>query len=364
MAIVPTGGSFTLPFVARDEQLFQMWEYLHSNHDNLLGGNQPVKVSAQRTPIMYFQASPGVGKTRLLLELCRSDPKDSITWTSMPRPHFLPISFNGVTSISLAELDIVSRLDLSYLPLAILRVVYTEACTADRVSWLEFVAVAKKSLVSGELKDVNHFGVAALQNLLSARQVGADVPKVFLVDEITKLDVAMVGAQAADTMRKMLSSLADDMRASVIFSTLDERVITRERATPSNRRVKSLSLPLLPVENGTDLLQTIAIATLQEVGLEEQVDRELLRHGCRVLAAAGLGHGRTIEYMASALKKEIIRQRLDWLAGDVFDSEPIIRAAISAVWETYGREALAPTEVLVAAVLGKLVRSGDIAFLR
>ncbi|CAM9479537.1 unnamed protein product [Phaeothamnion confervicola] len=155
------------------------------------------------------------------------------------------------------------------------------------------------------------------------------------------------------------------MPASVIFSTLDERVITRERCIlGTNRRVKSLSLPLLPVDNSTDLLQTIAIATLKELGLEEQVDRELLRHGCRVLAAAGLGHGRTIEYMASALKDEIIRQRLDWLAGDVFDSEPIIRAAISAVWETYGREGLAPTEVLVAAVLGKLVRSGDIAFLR
>ncbi|CAM9454713.1 unnamed protein product, partial [Phaeothamnion confervicola] len=42
MAIVPTGGSFTLPFVARDEQLFQMWMFLHSNYEDLQSGNLPV----------------------------------------------------------------------------------------------------------------------------------------------------------------------------------------------------------------------------------------------------------------------------------------------------------------------------------
>ncbi|CAM9506303.1 unnamed protein product, partial [Phaeothamnion confervicola] len=52
MAIDPTSGSVPLPFVGREEQLFQMWMFLHSNYEDLHAGDLPVgrpAPPAQRT---------------------------------------------------------------------------------------------------------------------------------------------------------------------------------------------------------------------------------------------------------------------------------------------------------------------------
>ncbi|CAN0301557.1 unnamed protein product, partial [Phaeothamnion confervicola] len=346
MAVAPTSGSVPLPFVGRQDQLKEMWKFLAENYE-LQGGNHSARAFVERTPIMYFQASPGIGKTRLLSELCRSDPMDFIPWASMPRPHFLPISFNGRTALDNVDMerDIVSLLNGTYASLAVLRIVYTEACNTDRVLWKDFAVEAGNAIASGALTRINHFSTIALRDFLSARGVGADVPTVLLVDEITKLNVANVGADAADKMRQELSGMSDDLLASVIFSTLEERVITRERRTPSNRCVQPLTLPLLPFQVGGPLLEAASRTALKELGLEEQIDAKLLQHGCAVLAAAALGHARTIEYMASAFKVEIAVQRPEWQAGDVFDSEPIILKAISRIIGAYGPDSLAPAEV-------------------
>ncbi|CAN0045603.1 unnamed protein product, partial [Phaeothamnion confervicola] len=183
-----------------------------------------------------------------LLELCRSCDGSE---TATPF-YFLPVSFNGLTPIMLSESGIVRRLSALQRSLAILRLVFSEACSTASVSWAAFVSQADLSVASGELTVANNFDGTAIKALLSARGVGADVPKVFLVDEITKLE--RIGADAANEMRCDLCQLADELRASVIFSTLNDTTITKEH-TASNREVISLPLPLLNVSEAAEVLE-------------------------------------------------------------------------------------------------------------
>ncbi|CAN0500421.1 unnamed protein product, partial [Phaeothamnion confervicola] len=98
LTITPTG--LALQFIDRGVQLDEMKKFLNANRKRCREEMLP------RIPILFFQASPGVGKTRLLLELCRSCNGSE---TAAPF-YFLPVSFDGLTPIMSSESGIVRRL--------------------------------------------------------------------------------------------------------------------------------------------------------------------------------------------------------------------------------------------------------------
>ncbi|CAM9263640.1 unnamed protein product [Phaeothamnion confervicola] len=348
LAIMPTG--MALPFVDRGMQLDEMKQFLRAGYGPRCKGIWP------RMPILYFQASPGVGKTRLLLELCRSCNGSE---TAAPF-YFLPVSFSGLTPIASPEHGIARRFH-DPLPLLILRLVFSEACSMASVSWTAFVSTAALSIASGELTFSKNFSSMAIKALLSARGVGDDFPTiVFLVDEITKLE--LLGADAADEMRRSLCLVADELWASVVFSTLNDTTITNEHMT-SYREICLLPLPLLDVNEAAQALETALRNTTIEWRLPEaDVDATLLKSLAQWLAAAALGHGRTMEYAVRSFDDEVESQRAGWMAGSAFDIEPVMRTTISRLANLHSAHVRAGNELVQAAILGKRVWGDDVAF--
>ncbi|CAN0386177.1 unnamed protein product, partial [Phaeothamnion confervicola] len=95
---------------------------------------------------------------------------------------------------------------------------------------------------------------------------------------------------------------------------------------------------------------------------EADVDATLLKSLAEWLAAAALGHGRTMEYAVNSFDDELESQRAGWTAGSVFDIEPVMRTTISRLANLYRGNLPARKELVQAAILGKRVWGDDIAF--
>ncbi|CAN0278861.1 unnamed protein product [Phaeothamnion confervicola] len=193
----------------------------------------------------------------------------------------------------------------------------------------------------------------------SARGVGNDVAKVFLIDGITKLEG--IGADALGQLRRDLCLLIDAPGVHNL-STLNATTITKEH-TASKREVVSLPLPLLDVTEAAEVLEvTLRNAIIEWRLPETDVDVTLLKSLAEWLAAAALGHGRTMEYAVNSFGDELESQRAGWTAGSVFDIEPMMRTMISRLANLHGARVPAGKELVKAAILGKRVWGDDIAF--
>ncbi|CAM9556996.1 unnamed protein product, partial [Chrysoparadoxa australica] len=281
--------------VGRDEAIKALWdEAYYQTKDGMRYAN--------RTPLIYTQGSPGVGKTFILQELWRRDEKDMNRLSEPVRSWaqdatVYGIQFNGKTPLLTSERKVAvaaamgDDLDMVHISL---RMIYSEfVLGGDEIEWEDFLEAVLGDLGSGVLSR-DWLDVFTAWDLLAARKASAQSGTVLLVDELGKLceDPWSKTSDMARSARSRLCRLLDDRDGpdALIFTTLSSTFIAKER-TGSRRGRCSVPLGLLSNPELQALLERTIPDTLQR--LREQL--------ASALALFSGGHARTAVMLAELL---------------------------------------------------------------
>ena len=255
----------------------------------------------EKNRIYFIHASPGVGKTRLFLEMVKFETDKQIRHLLGSDDQeearaiigdilYIAASFNGSTQYDSADSTITGKTEcLSHIIIRILYIWLTDAVDITKLS-----KTMETALKSGKLPP-QEFTLSSVLSLVAQRAKKKNV--VLLIDEILKVT-------DSDIKNDLVLRLASeqDKRGSytlrVLFSALKVDIFARAR-TNSGRQIVSIPLPLLG-GNDTESLASKAADNVTDVYLRGRslgTKRQLVR----IMALLSGGHMRAMEHLSKTL---------------------------------------------------------------
>ena len=267
--------------------------------DNVCGS---IIMPPEKNRIYFMHASPGVGKTRLFLEMVKLETDRQIRHVLVNDDQeeasaiigdilHIAVSFNGSTQYDSADSTITGKTEcLSHIIIRILHTWLTNAADITKLS-----KIIETALKSGKLLP-QEFTLSSVLSLVAQRAKKKHV--VLLIDEILKVT-------NSDIRNDLVLRLASeqDKKGSctlrVLFSSLRVDIFAIAKAS-SRRQIVSIPLPLLR-GNDAESIASKAAESVTDVYLRGRslgTKSQLVR----IMALLSGGHMRAMEHLSKTLR--------------------------------------------------------------
>jgi hypothetical protein len=295
-------GNFKeFPIVGRKYELNSIWNEILYCNSGVVG----------KQTALYFQASPGLGKTYLLRKIFLKQCVPEELKEDVQQTKFLALDFNRNACDD--AMDFKDDFEKHSNLFALSRLYYVNFAVQSRLNWIRFLRKAVVPLIrSGFSDDLEELMVRQL------RAFKGESRCVILVDEIMKTEE--LGVNFANRVRSEVCKWMDKGQIcnTVLFTSLDANFMTQE-VNASGRAVLSVTtLPLLDLTESISLLDANIKAVFVDGEGNSVKNREIF---VRQLALASGGHPRAAEFMINhcnnptgSVKTRSLKEIIDYAA--------------------------------------------------
>lgn len=288
--------------VGRKHELNSIWNKILFCNSRVVG----------KQTALFFQASPGLGKTYLLRKIFLKQCVPEELKEDVQKMKFLALDFNRNACDD--AMDFKDDFEKHPNIFALSRLYYVNfAVQSELLEWSDFLADVVVPLI--------RIGLAGPLKKLMLRQLRAfkgESRCVILVDEIMKTEE--LGANFANRVRSEVCKWMDKGQIcnTVLFTSLDANFMTQE-VNASGRAVLSVTtLPLLDLTESISLLNANIKAVFVDGEGNSLRNREIF---IRQLALASGGHPRAAEFMINhcndptgSMKTRSLKEIIDYAA--------------------------------------------------